>query len=79
MFISYETFFLFQFNRLGTSFSVLRKPVSPGPDIINPFDLSIVKEKVEEERYQTTLEYINDIRWIRHNAEIVLKGKFKRI
>lgn len=61
--------------RLGSSFSQLRKPIISGPTIINPFDLSIVKEKVDEERYKTTLEFINDIRWIRHNAEIVLKGE----
>ncbi|XP_031635182.1 protein kinase C-binding protein 1-like isoform X2 [Contarinia nasturtii] len=68
------------FSCLGTSFSKLRKPVTgSGPNIINPFDLSIIAEKVEEQRYRTTLEFISDIRWIRHNAEIVLKEKDPRL
>lgn len=29
----------------------------------------------EQANYKSTLEFINDIRWIRHNAEIVFESK----
>lgn len=67
----------FQFRLLGTTFSKIRKPVVCGPNIVNPFDLTIIKEKIDGQRYGTTLDFLSDIRWIRHNAEIVLKGKAK--
>lgn len=64
-----------QFGAFDADFSNRRRPASPGQDIINPFDLTIVKEKVDDTKYLSTLEYVSDIRWIRHNAEIVLKRK----
>lgn len=42
---------------------------------INSFNLNIVEEKVQAEMYKSTIEFIKDIRIIRHNAEIVLPGK----
>lgn len=42
---------------------------------INSFHLEHVEEKVRDEMYKTTVEFIKDIRIIRHNAEIVLPGE----
>ncbi|XP_031618906.1 protein kinase C-binding protein 1-like [Contarinia nasturtii] len=67
------------FKRLGTTFSRLRKPVVSGPNIINPFDFNIISEKVKDLRYKTTLDFMTDIRWIRHNAEIVLNENDARL
>lgn len=54
-----------------------REPVNGGPSLINPYNLEIVSEKVDDNNYKSTVEFLKDIRQIRHNAEIVMTGKGK--
>lgn len=52
-----------------------REPLNGGPSLINPYNLDIVSEKVDDSQYKSTVEFLKDIRQIRHNAEIVSTGK----
>lgn len=65
-----------QFPRLKTFDD--RVPLNGGPALINPFNLEIVSEKVDDKQYKSTVEFFKDICQIRHNAEVVSTGKQKR-
>lgn len=47
------------------------------PDIviINPIDLNLIEEKVTDSKYESTMEFIVDIKWILHNCGIAFKGE----
>lgn len=49
--------------------------MNKGPLIVNRYDLSVVQEKVQNSNYKSTLEFLNDIRLIQHNAEILFGSK----
>lgn len=42
---------------------------------MSPYNLDIVHEKVDDKQYETSVEFLKDIRQIRHNAEIVISGE----
>lgn len=42
---------------------------------LNSLNLQLIKEKVNDERYESTVEFMKDIQIIRHNAEIVFPGE----
>ncbi|XP_031622721.1 zinc finger MYND domain-containing protein 11-like [Contarinia nasturtii] len=39
--------------------------------LVNVFGLEYTRTKVESAGYKTTLEHLNDIRWIRHNVSVI--------
>lgn len=41
--------------------------------IINVIDLEVVRSKVRESKYESTVDFLNDIKWICHNI-IVTNG-----
>lgn len=43
--------------------------------ILNPIDLEIVNEKVNDGVYRSLIEFMADILWIQHNCRIINGGK----
>lgn len=43
--------------------------------IINPIDLTAIKENVQSDAYEYAEEYLADIEWIHHNCFVYFSGK----
>lgn len=43
--------------------------------ILNPIDLEIVNEKVNDGVYWSLIEFMADILWIQHNCRVLNEGK----
>lgn len=63
-----------QLKKFGTTFNNVLRSV-PGINIINPIDLNLIEEKVTDSKYESTMEFIVDIKWIFHNCGIAFKRK----
>lgn len=72
LFCFWRVFFdsIFQFNQFLSPFSVRTD------SIINPMDLEIMNEKVNDGKYGSKQEFMTDVLWIRHSCFILHKGKF---
>lgn len=48
---------------------------STNQDVVNPMDLSVIEEKVDDSKYESTMEFFLDIKWILHNCFIAFSRK----
>lgn len=71
LFAHENIFYVHQFRRFGHGYSVENTP-----NIVNAVDLQTIENKVKNFEYETALEYLNDIRWIRHNVSVIPGKKF---
>lgn len=47
--------------------------------VIKPMDLTVVKEKITSNAYESMEECVNDIEWIYHNCFVYFTGENARI
>lgn len=68
----------FQFIRFSPDYLVNKQKESAAFVIANGLDLHSIEEKVDNLKYKSTVDFLNDIKWIRHNVSIVAAGELIR-
>ncbi|XP_055326327.1 uncharacterized protein LOC129580149, partial [Sitodiplosis mosellana] len=64
-----------EFTVLSNNYFQTKLPVESS--IVNAFDLSYIRNRVQISEYETPLQFLNDIRWIKHN--IIASGNLAEL
>lgn len=63
-----------QFNGFSQHYYESHRNAVEDCGIVNPIDLESIYEKAYNSKYKSTIDFMNDIKWICHNVHI-LDGK----